>query len=225
MSLATDVAALAAKDIRIELRTRQASGAAAALGAIALVLVGLAVGPDADRLRQLAPSVIWIALLFATVTVADRFERIDRADDAFSALWLVAADRRAIYLAKVVSLTLVLGLLQLGLWLLAVALLDLSLRIELLALLPIVWLTAWSTASVGALALALVSAAAHRMLLLPVLLLPLLVPTLVAGVGASVAVLDGRIADAGGWGTILSIEAALFCGLGILLYEAAAAPE
>lgn len=225
MTIAVDALLLAAKDLRIELRTRQVTTAAAALSAITLVIVGLAVGPDPDRIRQLAPGLTWIALLYSVVVVGDRLERIDRAQDAFSGLWLAVADRRAIFLGKVVSLTIVLAVLQLGLWGLAIVLLDVAPRLELVALLPIAGLTGLSAAAVGALVLALVATAEQRTLLLPVALLPLLVPTLVSGVNASAAAIDGRLDQAGGWLVLLLAEAALFVGLGLLTYEAAAAPE
>lgn len=224
MSFVADVLALARKDLLVEVRARQAIATAVAVAAIALVLVGLAVGPDPDRLRALAPALVWIALLYASIAVAERLEQIDRADDAFSGLWLVLADRRAIYVGRVVSLAIFLAVLQLTLWIAAALLLDLPLGLEALALVPLAALSALAAASVSALVIALVADAGHRPLLLPVALLPLLVPTFLAGVQASSAILDGRAGDATGWVLALLIEAALFSGLGLLTYEAAAAP-
>jgi len=225
MSLLADAVALARKDLLVEIRARQAMASALALGGIALVLVGLAVGPDPERLRALAPALVWIALLYATIAIAERLERIDHADDAFSGLWLALADRRSIYVGRVLSLATVLAVLQVAIWIAASLLLDLSLRLEAVALLPLSALTAITAATASALILSLVADAAHRALLLPVALLPLLVPTLLAGVQASSAVLDGRLGDATGWASALFIEAALFAGLGLLTYETAASPD
>ena len=224
MSLIADVVVLVRKDLLVEIRARLAIATAVALASIALVLVGLAVGPDPDRLRALAPALVWIALLYASIAVAERLERIDRSDDAFSGLWLVLADRRAIYVGRVVSLALFLAVLQLTLWIGAALLLDLRLDLEAVALVPLAALSAFATASASALVIALVADASHRPLLLPMALLPLLVPTFLAGVQASSAVLEGRAGDATGWVAALLIEAALFAGLGLLTYETAAAP-
>lgn len=224
MNLLVDAVTLARKDLVVELRARQAVASAVALAGIALVLVGLAVGPDSDRLRTLAPALVWIALLYAAIAVAERLERIDRSDDAFAGLWLVIADRRSIYVGRVLSLSTVLGLLQLTIWAAAVFLLDLPLRPEMVALVPLAALTAVAAATASALTLALVADATHRPLLLPVALLPLLVPTFLAGVQASSAVLDGRLGDATGWVAALVIETGLFLGLGVLTYETAANP-
>ena len=225
MSLLADAAVLARKDLLVELRARQAIAGALALAGIALVLVGLAVGPDPDRLRALAPALVWIVLLYAAIAVAERLDRIDRSDDAFSGLWLVLGDRRSILLGRVLSLAVFLGLLQLAIWVAAALLLDLPMRVEALALVPVAALTATAAATVSALTLALVADARHRSLLLPVALLPLLVPTFLAGVQASSAALDGRLGDAAGWAATLFIEAALFAGLGLLTYEHAASPD
>jgi heme exporter protein B len=225
VSLLADSMALARKDLVVELRARQAVGSALALAGIALVLVGLAVGPDPDRLRTLAPALVWIALLYAAIAVAERLERVDRSDDAFAGLWLVLEDRRSLYVGRVFSLSIVLGLLQLAIWGAAAFLLDLPLRPEMIALVPLAALTAVATAAASALILALVADANHRPLLLPVALLPLLVPILLAGVQAGSAVLEGRLGDATGWVTALIIETALFTGLGLLAYETAASPD
>lgn len=225
MSLLADALVLARKDLLVELRARQAVAAALALAGIALVLVGLAVGPDPARLRTLAPALVWIVLLYAAIAVADRLERIDRSDDAFSGLWLVLADRRAIYLGRVLSLTTFLTVLQLAIWLAGAVLLDLRLGVAALALVPLAALTALAAATAAALTLAIVADAAHRSLLLPVALLPLLVPTFLAGVQASAAVVEGRLSEATPWAVALLIETALFAGLGLLTYEAAASPN
>lgn len=225
MSLLADAAVLARKDLLVELRARQAIASAVALAGIALGLVGLAVGPDPERLRSLAPALAWVALLYSALAVADRLERIDRTDDAFTGLWLVLADRRAIYLGRVISLTAVLSVLQLAIWVAAALLLDLTVGPGVLALVPLSVLSAGAASTSTALVLALVADVDHRPLLLPVVLLPLLVPTFLAGVQGSAAILAGEPATAAGWGMALAIETALFAGLGLLTYETAASPD
>lgn len=225
MTLVSAALVLARKDLLVELRARQAIASAVALAAVALVLVGLAVGPDPARLRTLAPALVWIALMYASIAVAERLERIDRSDDAFSGLWLVVPDRRSMYVGRVASLAVFLTVLQFTLWSAAALLLDLPLNLGSLALVPLAALSAVAAAAVSALVLALVAEVGHRPLLLPVTLLPLLVPTFLAGVQASSAVLEGRGSDAAGWAAALVIEAALFSGLGLLTYETAASPD
>ena len=221
----SDAIALARKDLLVEVRAREALASALALAGIALVVVGLAVGPGPARLRELAPALVWTALLYAAIAVAERFDRIDRSDDASAGLWLVLADRRAMFLGRVLSLSIVLALLQLAIWAGAAILLDLPITAVTAALIPLAAITAVTAASATALVQPLVADANHRPLLLPVALLPLLVPTFLAGVQTGSAVLDGRLLDTGGWVVALLIEAALFLGLGLLAFETAVSPE
>lgn len=225
MNVWSDALALARKDLLVEVRSRHALASSLALAGIALLVVGLAVGPDPDRLRALAPALVWTTLLYAAIAVAERLDRIDRADDAAAGLWLVLEDRRSMFLGRVMSLATLLGLLQLAIWAGATVLLDVSLTLEAAALVPLAALTAVAAASATALVQPLVADTNHRPLLLPVALLPLLVPTLLAGVQAGSALLGGQLAGATGWLIALLVEAALFLGLGLLAFETAASPE
>lgn len=221
----SDAIALARKDLLVEVRAREALVSALALAGIALIAVGLAVGPSPARLRELAPALVWTALLYVAIAVAERFDRIDRSDDASAGLWLVLDDRRAMFLGRVLSLSIVLALLQIAIWAGAAILLDLPITAATAALVPLAAITAVTAASATALVQPLVADASHRPLLLPVALLPLLVPTFLAGVQTGSAVLDGRLLDTGGWVVALLIEAALFLGLGLLAFETAVSPE
>lgn len=223
MSLVGDAAALAHKDILIEIRARHAMATALALGGVSLILVALAVGPDAQKLRTMAPALVWIVLVYASVAVGERLDQVDRDDDAFSGLWLALDDPRSIYVGRVISLAAVLAALQLAVWLAAFLLLDLTITPFAILLVPVFLVSSVSAAAVTALVMALVGGAAHRTLLAPAMLLPLLVPTFLAGVQASSAVLAGT-ADIGAWVATVLIEAVLFMGVGLAVYDIAARP-
>jgi heme exporter protein CcmB len=225
MTLASDSLLLAGKDLRIEMRTRAALAGTLTLGAAALVMVGLAAGPDLGRLRDLAPALTAIAALFALLAMADRLDAIDRENEALDGLWLCVEDRRAIYLGKTLALTALQSVLGLALWLLALVLLDVPAGPALLWLPALVVLGASSAAAATALVVALVGGADQRTLLLPDVMLPMLVPTLLAMVNGSRALIDQEPAAAFGWILVLVAETALFVGLGLLAYEAVAKPE
>ena len=225
MTLARDSLLLAGKDLRIEVRSRAGLGATHTLGASALVIVGLAAGPDLAQLRSLAPALTAIAALFASLVMAERLDAIDRQNDALDGLWLCLSDRRAIYLGKVLALMVLLSAVGLALWLLAFVLLDVPAGPLQLGIMPLVVLSSCTTASATALVVAIVGAGERRALLLPVLLLPMLVPTLLATVNGSRALIAADAATALGWIVVLAAESALFIGLGLLTYELVATPE
>lgn len=225
MTLATDSLLLAGKDLRIEWRTRAALAGTLTLGAAALVMVGLAAGPDLGRLRDMAPALTAIAALFASLAMADRLDTIDRENEAVDGLWLCLEDTRAIYLGKALALTALQAVLGLMLWLLAIVLLDVPIGAVLLWLPVLVVLGASSAAAATALVVAMVGGADQRTVLLPVVMLPMLVPTLLASVNGSRALIDQDPTAAVGWMLVLVAETALFVGLGLLAYDAVAAPE
>ena len=224
MTLTRDALDLARKDLTVEFRTRRSAASTATVGAASLVLVGLLVGPSPERLRDVAPAVAWIALLYAAIAVADRLEALDRSDDVFSALWLVLDDRRAVYIGRVISLTVLLTLLHVAIWAGAVVLLDLNTGPGAVLIVPLSALAALAASTAIAIVSPLVAASNDRVLLLPVLLVPLLVPTFLAGVQASIAVFAGNPAEALPWAAALAVQAALLAGVGLLTYDEAARP-
>lgn len=224
MMFARDALDLARKDLRVELRTLAATSGVITLAGSSLVMVGLLLGPSPDRLRDVGPAIAWIALLFAALSVADRLERVDRSDDVFSAFWLAVEDRRALYLGRVISLTVLLTILQVAIWAAAIVLLDLGGGWATLLFLPLAALTSLAAATAMAIISPLVAATADRVLLLPVLLVPLLVPTILAGVQAGNSLVAGTAEGAAPWVAALAAEAALFGGVGLLTYDEAARP-
>ncbi len=226
MTLLADARLLAAAQLRTELRGRAAIAASATVGALGLILVGLVAGPDLARLRDLGPGLVWLGLLYAVIALADRLDATLHTQEAHSAFWLVVADRRAIYLGTVAALTALLLGLVLALAMLATILLGLRLPSAGLPLLVVACaIGALAASAVAVLVSALVRASVQRVLLAPVILLPLLAPTLLAGSGALRALVASESSALVGWLALLTAQAALFLGLGLLTYEAAATPE
>ncbi len=221
----SDILVLAKKDLRIEMRSPSAAIGAITLGVIGLIVTGLATGPDPVRLRTIAPGLAWLAVLYAAIVVSERLDRVDRTDDAFSDLWLSVRDRRAIFAGKVLALALILWMITLALLVAAVVLLNMAPSPVAVAVVPLAGLASLAIATGAALVTAVMGSSSQRILLLPVALLPLLVPALLAASQATAALLEGRPEAALPWSGLLTAQAALFGGLGLLVYEAGAAPE
>ena len=67
MTMLREAAAVAGKDLRIELRGRYALGAVLPFAATLLITFGLSLGPGRGLLLQTAPGLLWLAVLFASV--------------------------------------------------------------------------------------------------------------------------------------------------------------
>lgn len=225
MRVLGDALALARVALGIEFRTRSAIAGASLLGGIVLLLAAFAAGPDSARLRSLAPGIVALATSFVVVAVGDRLDRVDREQDVQTALWLTVDDPRALFLGRTTALAVLVVLIQAALWALAAALLDVSIASSLPVVAATTALTSVASAAAAVLALTMSAGSAHQALLLPVVLLPLLVPTLLAGIGANAAVVGGHAGDALAPLALVAIQAALFVGLGLLTYDVAGMPE
>jgi heme exporter protein B len=177
----SDVAALARKDLLVELRSRDTVPAMLLFVVGALVVFHFALPADSSRLA--AAGMLWIALLFTALLALVRAFVAERDDAVIDGLLLAPCDRSAIWLGKSLSVFAFLAFAEL------VALPAFALFYE-----PVTWevvagvaLANVGIAAVGTLLGAMAAAARARELLLPLLFLPLAIPLIVGGVGATLA--------------------------------------
>src|ERR1700726_1773414 len=104
---------VAGKDLRIELRSNVARNQVLPFAIAALLLFGLALGPDPDRLRAAAPGLFWVTVLFATILAVQRSFALERRDGALDGLRISGGDPGGVFLGKVGALVVELAALEL----------------------------------------------------------------------------------------------------------------
>ena len=183
---AADVAALARKDVLLELRSRDTLPAMLLFVVSALVVFHFSLPEGSPDVA--AAGLLWIAIVFTALLGLARAFAAEREQRLLDALVLAPCDRSAIWLGKVVSIVVFLALAE------AVALPAFALFFR-----PVGWETVAAVAlanvgiaGVGTVLAAMAAASRARELLLPVLFLPLAIPIVVGGVGATVADDPGR---------------------------------
>jgi heme exporter protein B len=181
-----DVATLAAKDLRLELRSRDTVPAMLLFVLSTLVVFNFAL--PAGATAEAAYGLLWAALVFTAILGLTRAFAAEREQRVLDGLVLTPADRSAIWLGKAIAVAAFLALAEL------VALPAFALFFE-----PVSWelvaavaLASVGFAAVGTLLAAMAAASRARELLLPLLFLPLVIPIVVGGVGASIASDPGR---------------------------------
>ena len=183
--------AIARKDAISELRGRQAAGSTLFFAALVLLLFGFALGPDSRRLAEAAPGLLWLAIVFGGLLTMARLHQLEADDGAFEQLALYPVDRRAIYAGKALAgagAMLALG----GVLLPAVAILyGIDLSTAVLSLLATLLLGAVGFAAVGTFYAGLTVRMRAREVMLPLLMLPVVAPLLLAAVQATGAALAG----------------------------------
>ncbi len=190
MPLLSALSALVRRDLVIASRI----GGGAELGIVfflsLVAIVPFAIGPDQNTLARLAPAILWIAALLATLFGLDRLFQADEEDGVLDQFMLAEAPLELIVLAKCFAHWLTTGL-PLALM---TPLFGLMLNLPADAMLPLVATLAVGTPAItliGAVGAAVTVSLRRGGLLMAVLVLPLAVPTLIFGVGAANAAIIG----------------------------------
>ena len=181
-----DVAALARKDILLELRSRDTLPAMLLFVVSALVVFRFSLPADASELA--AQGLLWLAVLFTALLGLTRAFVAEREGRLMDALVLATGDRSAIWLGKGIA---VVGFLVLA-ELIAIPAFTLFFAPVGVAAVAAFALANVGLAAVGTLLAAMAAATRARELLLPLLFLPLAIPIVIAGVGATVEPDPGR---------------------------------
>ena len=95
--------AIAGKELKIELRTKEILVTAGLFGLLVTVLTSLAFFLDDDTARRLAPGVLWVGASFAGVLAMGRAWAREREADAIRGLLLTPIPRASIYLGKMIG--------------------------------------------------------------------------------------------------------------------------
>jgi heme exporter protein B len=172
---------------------RQGGGSLLAVGFFVIVaaLFPFAIGADPMALRRVAPGVIWVAALLATLLSLDRLFQADFEDGSLDILALSPQPLFVTVLAKVLAHWLVVGLpLVIASPLLGVLLNLPPAAFPDLLLAALIGTPALSL--IGAIGAALTAGIRRGGVLVPLLVLPLYIPTLIFGVAASGAESGGE---------------------------------
>ena len=184
---------------------------------LVLVLVAFAIGPDSASLRHAAPGIFWIAVLFSTVLSIQRSVAIESGEGTRDGLRLSGIDPAGIFLGKAAAVGLQLLVLQIVLWAGVTVLFDVRVHVVWLAVVASLVATV-GLACAGVLYGALSAGLRVRDTLLPILVLPVLAPVLLAGSKAWQAALDGSSSSGAEWLRILIPFAVIYLVIGIVLY-------
>jgi heme exporter protein B len=187
-------AAILRKDLALELRTRQSLVAMALFTVTVFVLFHF--GLDRDQVEgDLASGVLWVTILLAAVLGVNRLFASEREGGALDGVLLAPIDRTSIYVAKAAALFLYLTVLELiAVPTFAILLLGPGLGGAFPELIAIAILANLGLAAVGALVAGIAAESRARELVVPLMLLPLVVPVLIAAANATKPLLE-RVAE------------------------------
>lgn len=212
------VLVVAQKDILVELRTRETLSGMLIFSVLVILIFNFAFELRVDSVRQVAPGALWVTFTFAGLLGLNRSFATERDQGSLEGLLLAPMDRSAIYLGKTLANVIFMLLIEVITLPTATVLFDLNLlRGELVA---VVVLGTIGFASVGTLLGAVAINTRARDVMLPILLLPVAIPVVIAAVKLTAAILDtGSMVEGGVWWPILLSFDAIFLTVSVLLFE------
>ena len=210
---------LALKDILLEVRTKEIVSSVLLFAFLAVIIFSFAFDPTPAVVALVAPGILWVAFTFAGVLGFNRSFILEKDKGSLDGLLLCPVSRDVIYLGKLAGSFLFMIVVEALLLPVFAVLYDFSLFIP--ELLLIAALATLGFAAVGTLFSAMAVNTRSRETMLPLLLLPLTVPIIIAAVEATGAILDGdSLGDLGRWWQLLLAFDVIFLVLSSLLFGA-----
>ena len=177
------------KDFAIEVRSREILYTTLFFAVACILVFSFAFVTEGQPLQNAAAGILWIAIAFAgTLALGRTFER-ERHGETLRALLLAPAPRPAIYVGKLLGIVVLLAIAELLVVPLVALLFQAALFDRPFFLVALLFTGTVGFASVGTLFAAMLVRARTRDVLLPILLYPITVPVMIAGVRGTSALL------------------------------------
>lgn len=215
--------ALLLKDLLLEARNRSVVSSLFVVGLLILLIFEIALDPSPKEAARMAPGLLWTAVILASTIGLGRLFAVEREGRAFDALLIAPIDRGSIFLAKVAAAVVLLLIFETLLLVPFAAFTGVELGSRLGPLYVVLIAGNLGIAAVGTLFAPAAHATRARELIMPLVVLPLEIPLIVAVVQSTEMVLGGTgLADLGTRATLLLSFDALFLAAGWLLFEVVA---
>ncbi len=209
------VIAILWKDIRYELRSRQTWLGMGMFALLVLVIFNFTFDLRVDNVSAIAPGVLWIAFIFASLLGLGRTLAAEREQHSMDRLLLCPVNRKAIYLAKLLGNLLFIGVVEI----VALPIYTLLFNVQLpAALLLIVLLGTLGIATIGTLFSVMAAATHARELLLPILVFPLIVPVVISVVRATQQLMVPTVNEPPWIGLLIAFDV-IFLSVSMLTFQ------
>ena len=209
------------KALTVQVRSRELAYTTLVFAVSCVLVFAFSLVQEGRAAEGVGAGVLWLAIMFAgNLALGRTFER-ERQSETLRALMLVPAPRPAVYLGKLTGIVVLLLLTEAVL----VPLVALLFQAELLAhpiwLVSVVAAGTLGFAAVGTLFAAMLVRARSRDVLLPVLLYPITVPVIIAGVRGTMAIAqpDFDVEVVRFWLSLLAAFDVVFITLALWTFE------
>ena len=217
MGFVRKVWAIVAKDIAAERHTREMVSAMLVFAILACLIFSFALDLRGAIARTAAPGVLWATVSFAGMLGLSRSFAREQQTGCIDGLLLAPVDRSAIFLGKALGNLIFITVVEIVVLPLFSALFDVPLLLP--RVLVITGLGTIGYAAAGTLLAGIAVNTRAREVMLPVLLLPLTIPALIAAVRATGTLLEGGVpSEIGGWVRLLVVYDLIITAVSVLTF-------
>jgi heme exporter protein B len=206
------------KDLQLEWRSRDAINGMLFFSLLVVVVFAMAFDPDAGTSREIAGGILWVGLLFASVTALNQAWTRELRNRVMDAHRMAPSPASALFLGKALANMLFVVLVELVLAPLFIVFYDLHALGQGWLLWLVMPLGTWALVCNGTFFAALGLRTRNRELMLPLILFPISIPALLGMVQATTAILTGEF-EPGQWIRLLAAYDIAFTTVCLLLFD------
>ncbi len=212
------VSSIIRKDFQAELRSRELVGSMGLFALLSVLVFSFALELDREARTESISGVLWVTVIFASILGLNRSMAMERDQGNLDALLIAPINRAAIFVGKLVGnfvFTLLIGLVLLPL-------MTVIYNVSLINgwLIALLCMGTLGFTTLGTLLSAMTVQTRAREAMLPIVMMPIVLPLLMAAVRASVGILDASPQnDWLQWTSIVAVLDVIYLTMCFLLFE------
>ena len=194
MNFLRQAMAVAAKDLRSEIRSKESINASLAFALVILFLFSLAFDPTSDEVREIAGGLLWLVFAFAGTLILNRSFARELVNDCLDALLASPVSGAQLYLGKAIANFVILMVVEA----LSMPVFSIFYNVHwkdaqtIWILAGVMLLGTWGLTVIGTLFSAMTVNLRLRELMLPMLVYPMMIPALMGAITLSALLVAGE---------------------------------
>lgn len=182
---------IARKDLKIELRSRQNFLTILFFAFMVMVIFNFVFDPGSRARAEVSPAILWVAFLFAGMLSLGQAFTMEREEECLLGLLLAPLERGAIFLGKFLANLAFILAMEVAILPVFIVFFNVGFAGHFPLFLAVMLLVDVGFVAVGTLFAAMTVSLKTREVMLPILLFPVIVPVVIAGVGATSGIFTG----------------------------------
>ena len=209
------------KDLRAELRSKEAINASLSFSVVILLLFSFAFDPTDEQTRAISGGLLWIVFAFAGAMILNRSFAREIPNDCLDALIAAPVSGAALFLGKALANFLLLIAIELVCLPVFGVFYNVRWAVQFWPLLGVLALGTWGLTVIGTIFSALTVNIRLRELMLPLMTYPMTIPALMGGMQLTVVLMSGQplTADQEVWFRLLVGFDVIYTALALIMME------